>query len=157
MPNWCSNELRITPVDDSQEAMKAMGAFITIVNNAAKENSEAEWAGLFQQTLPMPAILEGISAPPPSDPTSEQKTRIDQAIAETGHSNWYDWHCEKWGTKWDACELQVNEADEDSIDVYFETAWSPPEAWLVAMREKHPLLDFWLFFREDGVEAAGYL
>ena len=35
--------------------------------------------------------------------------------------NWYDFHCAKWGTKWDARDAFL--ADNEII---FETAWDPP-------------------------------
>ena len=38
-----------------------------------------------------------------------------------GKDNWYDWSLAHWGTKWDACEPEVNGAT-----VMFETAWSCP-------------------------------
>lgn len=39
-----------------------------------------------------------------------------------GCATWYDWCCEHWGTKWNACEAKV--ADDDTIE--FQTAWSAP-------------------------------
>lgn len=35
-----------------------------------------------------------------------------------GHSNWYDWCWDKWGTKWNACDVWWG-----SNCVEFETAW----------------------------------
>jgi hypothetical protein len=89
--------------------------------------------------------------------TAEYQTKVAKAIAETGHKDWYDWRCAKWGVKWDAHELNVVDNSNAHIEVSFETAWCPPDAWLAAMREAYPELEFWLFFREDGVGAAGYL
>ena len=41
-------------------------------------------------------------------------------------NNWYDWNCEHWGTKWDACEPDEF-WDNDSLELKFNTAWSQPE------------------------------
>lgn len=39
-----------------------------------------------------------------------------------GATTWYDWCCEHWGTKWNACDSEVK--SEDVVE--FETAWSAP-------------------------------
>jgi len=42
-----------------------------------------------------------------------------------GCFTWYNWACNNWGTKWDACDpLLTHEEDLDIIG--FDTAWSPP-------------------------------
>jgi hypothetical protein len=40
--------------------------------------------------------------------------------AEWCSENWYRWNCEKWGTKWDANNLEVGFCDDECIDVHFE-------------------------------------
>lgn len=48
-----------------------------------------------------------------------------------GYDNWYDWHLQNWGTKWD-CYSHI-EVDEG--EVHFDTAWSTPlRALLVLSR-----------------------
>ena len=44
--------------------------------------------------------------------------------------NWYDWHCDFWGTKWNACESNIEERDNGLVYVYFDTAWAPPMRWV---------------------------
>jgi hypothetical protein len=44
-----------------------------------------------------------------------------------------------------------------SVQYKFDTAWSPPWAWLVASSEKHPELEFTLRFGEVGNDVAGEL
>lgn len=43
-------------------------------------------------------------------------------IMTYGYDTWYDWHCEHWGTKWNACKVYI---DNDCIS--FQTAWSVPD------------------------------
>lgn len=38
-----------------------------------------------------------------------------------GYDTWYDWRCDKWGTKWNAYDIF---RDGDSVE--FDTAWSCP-------------------------------
>ena len=42
--------------------------------------------------------------------------------------NWYEWNCSNWGTKWDASVYHWDQTDEQTIQVSFDTAWSPPLA-----------------------------
>jgi len=46
--------------------------------------------------------------------------------------NWYDWNIENWGTKWDVnLDLQndaVTRTSDNSLSLWFDTAWSPPIA-----------------------------
>jgi hypothetical protein len=39
---------------------------------------------------------------------------------------WYDWNCEYWGTKWDACFTEVTRFGVDYVNIVFESAWAPP-------------------------------
>lgn len=69
--------------------------------------------------------------------------------------NWYSWCCTMWGTKWDACETQVEELGEHTITYLFDTAWTPPTAWLEHVAPQFPLLHFELTYTEPGVGFAG--
>ena len=48
--------------------------------------------------------------------------------------NWYDWHCDFWGTKWGACDTCI--VDDNTIN--FSTAWSEPEPIWVALSKRYP-------------------
>lgn len=39
--------------------------------------------------------------------------------------NWYDWHCDYWGTKWNAYD-SYSIVNKSSITFVFHTAWSMP-------------------------------
>lgn len=47
--------------------------------------------------------------------------------------NALDWSRENWGTKWNAYDHRPIERTEDILTLRFETAWSPPYGWLVAL------------------------
>jgi hypothetical protein len=61
---------------------------------------------LFQYIKPMPEELRDTTSPSDSP-------------------NWYDWCCNNWGTKWDACNVDYEEYD-GIVTFAFDTAWSPP-------------------------------
>jgi hypothetical protein len=99
----------------------------------------------FQGFCPMPIELEGTQSPAKivtekelqewndklakgelndwekdSRPMTEKQSK--EYIRKYGTNNWYDWHLENWGTKWDC--YSHNEIDESQI--HFDTAWSTP-------------------------------
>jgi hypothetical protein len=43
-----------------------------------------------------------------------------------GAPNWYEWRCQHWGTKWNACDAEVTDNGDGSLHVKFDTAWSFP-------------------------------
>ena len=93
------------------------------------------------------------------------KTGMGRPITKKEHAklltrykfdNWYDWCLEHWDTKWDASEVYLQD-DGWMLKYDFDTAWSPPEKICHALREKFPDLHISWFYREDGMEFAGYL
>ena len=49
-------------------------------------------------------------------------------IVTYGCDTWYDWSCEHWGTKWNACEVYTSDSH-----ISFQTAWSVPDPILEAL------------------------
>lgn len=48
---------------------------------------------------------------------------------------WYDWNRKNWGTKWNAYGLSEDALCEvdDSTVLTFQTAWSTPRGWILAL------------------------
>lgn len=102
MPNWCNNKLIISHED--------VGVINTLIN---KIDTDGE---LFNSILPMP------------DNTFRGMLGNDERemCEREGIPNWYDWACDNWGTKWDACHMDWHRNDEHTITFDFDSAWSPP-------------------------------
>lgn len=43
-----------------------------------------------------------------------------------GALDWYDFNCNNWGTKWNACEACLIDESPTELSYQFETAWSMP-------------------------------
>jgi hypothetical protein len=67
--------------------------------------------------------------------------------------NWYDWHCENWGTKWDVANGFIGMESPKELELGFDTAWSPPIAFYKKMEE----LGFTVsaHYREEGMAYIG--
>jgi hypothetical protein len=39
---------------------------------------------------------------------------------------WYDFNLDHYGTKWDVNEVQVSRQDDDTVVLWFQSAWNPP-------------------------------
>ncbi len=59
-----------------------------------------------------------------------------------------------WGTKWDTCDNDVY-AEDDSINAYFSSAWSPPIQGLITISQQFPDATFRVRYDEGGVGFCG--
>lgn len=70
--------------------------------------------------------------------------------------NWYDWNISNWGTKWDVDTAEVvDDNEEDSIVITFDTAWAPPLDAFRTWAERDGRVTFELSFFEPGVGFVG--
>ncbi|MBD5381917.1 hypothetical protein [Clavibacter sp.] len=58
-------------------------------------------------------------------------------IVNHGYITWYEWSIDKWGTKWNAYEVEQHENV-----VEFQTAWSAPHPVIEALAERFPDVKF---------------
>ena len=62
----------------------------------------------------------------------------------------------KLGHQVGARYVGIDVQDYDTLEISFNTAWSPPEGVVEKLREKFPELSFQCFYDEPGCEIAGY-
>jgi hypothetical protein len=74
-------------------------------------------------------------------------------LGEEG-DDWFEQHCERWGTKWNVRECDIDDA-EGSVTVWFETAWSPPIPIMEALTTQYTALSFTLEYNEGGMGFRG--
>lgn len=59
-----------------------------------------------------------------------------RAYEAHGHTSWYGWSIQNWGTKWNAYDVRIIEHTEDRLMFFFDTAWSPPRPIFDALAER---------------------
>ena len=106
--------------------------------------------------------------------TNEDNFKMQWFHPRPESENWYEWHNENWGTKWDISGCSLNHAlgefkDSDYLrddleyggrpfmEISFDTAWGPPLAFIVKMSELFPKTIFSIAFEEFGMDFAGVI
>jgi hypothetical protein len=131
MPNWCQNKLIIWHEDPE------------VIDNLMAQVRAGE-GDLFTFIKPMPQELRDTVK---GTGDEEQTTEYD------GHTNWYDWACDNWSTKWDACHLEYHQTDERSVTFEFDSAWCPPFGVYEALVDQD--FDVDAYYVEYGMMFAG--
>ena len=173
MPNWTYNRVRVRG-DDSEKIQEVKKLFEG-ENPFHSLIPEPDWkviplteeyAKPYSFSDPRGEIGELPVQPDPEDKSPFSFPRF--ASTDRQDDRWYDWRNKYWGTKWEACDIEITQDDEDFLEVTFNTAWSPPEPIVHVLRSKYECRDeesysngkylsvSWLYELE-GEEAVGYL
>jgi len=133
MPNWCENEVNIYGTKEQLQ---------TLVDEVFTEvptlGDETKLVLDYNKIVPEP-----------------------EDIGE----NWYNWRNINWGVKWDLVSgspenssVEMNlDSEYGSIDMMLFTPWSPPEPIVDALRERYPEIDIDWFYKEPGMQMAGWV
>ena len=138
MPNHVSNEIRIICNDeDTYDEFKKL-----VVGGDDQEFD-------FDKIIPQPNDI---------NPDLDHNKKDFGHGLTTCETDWYNWRCTNWGTKWNAYEVEIewDEEYKECIEINFQTAWSPPEGVMTKLREKFPDVSFQCFYDEPGMGIAGY-
>lgn len=101
----------------------------------------------FNAKVPIPQELVKTTAPCATD------ARLQKLY---GASNWYDWQVKNWGTKWDLShDTYVEKVNANTLHYSFDSAWSPPCAWVEKVAAMYPKLHFLLHYEEPGMCFRG--
>jgi hypothetical protein len=139
MPNWCNNSLIVTGDQATIDDFKSK----TVV---VKENGYEEFT--MDILYPCPPELLEMTSPVMwrgEKDDVEGKAAHEKYVAELegkyGHTDWYNWRVENWGTKWDAAEASIMEEDGQFV-VHYNTAWAPNSMWVHTISKLYPTLDY---------------
>jgi hypothetical protein len=150
MPNWCNN--RVTVFSDDTESVKKIKEIFESKDSVfGKIIQEPDWKRLPNEKGEFPKVKQHFG-------------KDGQLMFEThefpdgkNDDRWYHWNISNWGTKWDACNVEIDYYDDSQIEMRFDTAWSPPEPICKRLREMFEDIHISWFYDEPGMEFAGYL
>lgn len=72
-------------------------------------------------------------------------------MAKYGCLTWYEWHCDNWGTKWDAYDISEIERGDHFIRIDFWTAWSTPKEVIKTLAEQYPDLTIAVEYADEDL------
>jgi hypothetical protein len=86
-------------------------------------------------------------------PDCIEKAKKAIAVHEaTGYTDWYQWSCDNWGTKWNSQRLHVLADTPDTLQFSLATAWGPPMPVIKRLVQLYPELAF----NAEGVDEGDY-
>lgn len=161
MPNWTANTITLRGDKQKRAAFKA---------KVKGENGDFD----FNQIVRMPKELADTVSPTEVVATQKEadernavwkahtyggeeircitQEEADRRRKTYGSTNWYDWSRANWGTKWNACHIELSK-DDDSLTYDFDTAWDAPRALIepiTTLAQELGLLIVWDADHEDG-------
>ena len=158
MPNWSHNSCTVTGPETD---IKAMFDLMVVKRDSGDEFD-------FNHIMPMPQSLRDLTLMWSNnglmphrgeldDLVPVEKQELDDWRAKYGTTNWYDWACNNWGTKWNASNFRSNYDGGPSATFEFNTAWAFPNPIAKALSEKFPSLRFvWKVFNESLIQDPEY-
>jgi len=150
MPNWCYQNLEIRgPKSDIDEFFDAMQQSVPDSEGVIHTTSELNHlCPLDERTYAYKTI---------TDKDGNEKLIRTYATMEENGFDGYNHAVEVWGTKWGACDLEVNSRKgKYPLHIYFTSAWSPASGLIRGISTKYPTLIFGLRYTEEADFFAGY-
>ena len=160
MPNWCENDLTI------KGSKTEIARLLQLVSS---EDSIFD----FNKILPMPEVFKGVHegfciingvdckrwrTGADGEPVAITEEEVAQWRELYGTDGWYDWCIANWGTKWDACDAEIDDAGlPNKVVFHFNTAWSPPVPVIGKLHKLFPTLKIKLKYYEGGAAYKGVL
>lgn len=143
MPNWTYNSVLFVGKENQLKKLQTM---------LKSDDNEFD----FNNVIPMPNELSDTVSGSESAKPEWQKKRSQELMNKYGADNWYDWSIMNWGTKWNACDTEV-EYEGGYLSYRFNTAWDAPRRIAEALlrMQKTILQDIsieWNCSHEDGDE-----
>lgn len=138
MPNWVTNEATITGekevIDKICELIKGKKPFD------------------FNRIIPEPQTKDECDPKYFVTPNSHISLEEDRPWF-----NWYDWHWDNWGTKWNSCDAYTERGTDTKLIVSFNTAWSFPEPIWRKLADLFPNANFDVRFADEDLgNNCGY-
>ena len=159
MPNWTSNRLRIQTDSDSQTELKKISELKEIFesdNPFGKIIPEPDWLEIKNDDGELPIEKQHKN-------TFGEVVSVTREFPSSGRvdDRWYSWRLQNWGTKWDACSVEITRDDEDYLEILFDTAWSPATPIIEKIRELYQDDECWTYvnclYELEGYEGCGYV
>src|SRR5579883_957015 len=167
MPNWTSNTVTIRGDKDKLATFKTR---VSGENGAFDFNNFKKTPGELADTVsPVNVVATKREA---DRENAERNKAMGDLAGQTGHIayitkveanrrrkvygslDWYDWARANWGTKWNACHVELDEGN-NYLTYNFDTAWDAPRALVKPITDLAQELGLLIVWDADH-ESGGY-
>jgi hypothetical protein len=190
MPNWCNNSLSVfgPPEDVKRFQEKAHGSertyygplndkgsyfageepaddsvFVSLLMELMMKDevptSEKNLELSFHALYPIPR--EVLLSPYDTNQLEKAKKKYPEFYQKfSTELAGYDWEYRNWGTKWGACEVEMDDSGvrRGEIFYHYDTAWGPPsDNFFQKVSKDFPTLTFKNQWGGDEVGSGGYI
>jgi hypothetical protein len=109
------NRLDAMPLE-LRDTVQDFGTAYTVYYGDAKSVLEYPWVKRLEIAT-VEQLREHFDADPKHRATADEWV---SNIEKYGAPNWYEWRCQHWGTKWNACDAEVTDNGDGSLHVQFD-------------------------------------
>lgn len=159
MPNWTTTKIKV------RGSVANLARFVR--ERITKKERYGEMVDFldFNEIIPEPATPEECPAKYVIKDAGEAKERClgwDEKDPRRWF-DWYNWHIDNWGTKWNSCSTQAPSAEEieqeelTEIEIWTETAWSPATPVYRKLQKMYPELGIEVLYGDEGGFYVGRL
>lgn len=146
MPNWTYQNLTFDSIEDLNKLINA------IKPKGSDEVFSFSWVFPEPEDPEKCVQLYGKKYVNSLNDFSGENARSLSYPAKSEWFNWYDWHIDFWGTKWNCCEPEIS----GSV-IQFNTAWAPAVPIYEALAKNFPDIHFRADWAEEqGAACCGY-
>lgn len=163
MPNWVKHEITFTGSKESLDKLQSLATeekffdnIIPLPEDLLISAGSAEFTAPSQRFFFIKDADTQIEQM--KDMARDNTEAVDNFVKSIknyivhGYTSWYPFCIDRWGSKWDACDLIV-ERDDDSLFMVFNTAWNTVEPIFKKITELFPDITIDGKFADEDVGA----
>lgn len=156
MPNWCYQNLYVR---GEQEDLNRFVSAVSVPPSGEELTGEPKWD--LNKLVP----LDPRSFVTRTSKRSDGETVTYEVFASLKDDGFdgYNHACSRWGTKWGACEVYLNQPQMDLevggwvLTGRFSSAWGPSDKLIQTISTQFPEMTFGISFTEESNAFAGWL
>ncbi len=155
MPNWCFNRLLVA--GNKHELRRFLKDITNTPNIKADPASALDDKYSLNKLVPLDprGSIEKTYTQTTDDGTVVEAKMSVFSSATDGFDGYAD-AIDKWGSKWGACSVEIDDEDSYPLCIRYESAWSPADKLIKSISEQYPKLAFAVYFDEEANFFCGW-
>ena len=121
MPNWCHNRITVFSSEESEKKLKEIEKIFESKQPFNEIYPVPDFKNIPNEKGELPKLEQM------KNPKGEVMWETYNFPDGTNDDRWYSWCISNWGTKWDACSVDIEFDDSQILELRFDSPWSTPE------------------------------